>query len=120
MRSKAEIIKDAKTRIENLERLNSKVGLTDGKCGDLELIKELVSIVSQWTPVSSGVFPEDDNYIFLSFENFTLPGIGRYEADNDGGGTFYEGDEDRRCLSYGLIVNAWMPILENYKEGEQE
>lgn len=34
----------------------------------------------RWIPVEEGL-PEDDNYILLSFENFDIPLIGRYEAD---------------------------------------
>ncbi len=64
--------------------------------------------------------PEDDNYILLSFSNFSLPLIGRYEADNDGGGAFYlsDSDEGDTCLSEDLYVNAWMPLPEPYRPGE--
>lgn len=48
-------------------------------------------------------------YLLLSFCNFPLPCIGRYEQDGDGGGNFFEGDDDVTLLSYGLFVNAWMP-----------
>lgn len=73
----------------------------------------------QWIPVSERL-PEDDAYILLSYENFTLPGIGRYEVDKDGNGAFYSGDEDRSCVSFGLFVNAWMPLPEPYKEREDK
>lgn len=52
-----------------------------------------------------------------------LPGsaldIGRYEADKDGGGAFFprfQRDEERSYASFGLFVNAWMPLPEPYKE----
>ena len=61
--------------------------------------------------------PEEDEYVLMSFENFTLPIIGRYEKDNDGGGAWYAGDDDGcdTCSSQDLFVNAWMPLSEPYK-----
>lgn len=59
-------------------------------------------------------------YLLVSCSNFPVPCIGRYEADEDGGGIFYEGDGDRSLLSYGLFVNAWMPLPKAYKEDEDE
>ena len=73
----------------------------------------------RWIPVDERL-PEDDNYILLSFSNFSLPLIGRYEADNDGGGAFYLGDNDEgdTCLSEDLYVNAWQPLPEPYRPEE--
>ena len=72
----------------------------------------------RWIPVGERL-PEDDNYILLSFSNFSLPLIGRYEADNDGG-AFYLGDNDEgdTCLSEDLYVNAWQPLPEPYRPEE--
>lgn len=69
-----------------------------------------------WIPVEERL-PENDDYIMLSFENFTVPEIGRYEEDEDGGGSFYLGDDDEgdTCASVGLFVNAWRPLPEPYK-----
>lgn len=55
--------------------------------------------------------PETDTYILLSFSNFSLPLIGRYEEDGDGG-AFYLGDCDGNdtCIGNNLYVNAWQPI----------
>ncbi len=75
---------------------------------------------TKWIPVEERL-PEDDNYILLSFENFSLPLVGRYEADSDGGGAFYLGDCDGEdtCIWQNLFVNAWMPLPEPYrKEGK--
>lgn len=69
----------------------------------------------QWIPVSDRL-PECDTYILISCENFTLPDICRYEVDKDGNGAFYPGDEDRSYVSFGLFVNAWMPLPEPYRE----
>ena len=68
-----------------------------------------------WIPVDEGT-PIDDRYILLSFENFSIPIIGRYEEDKDGCGNFYIGDcygEDT-CLANDLIVNAWRELPERY------
>lgn len=66
-----------------------------------------------WIPVTERL-PEDDKYIMISFKNFTLPDIGRYEADKDGNGAFYPGDDEKSYAKYGLFVNAWMPLPESY------
>ena len=50
----------------------------------------------------------------ISFENSTMPDIARYE-ENDEGGTFYPGDDEKPYSSYGIFVNAWMPLPEPYK-----
>lgn len=59
-----------------------------------------------WIPVSERL-PDEDEYVLMSFENFTLPIIGRYEKDNDGGGAWYAGDDDGcdTCSSQDLFVN---------------
>lgn len=67
-----------------------------------------------WIPCSERL-PEDESYILVSFQNFTMPDIARYE-ENDEGGTFYPGDDEKSYLSYGLFVNAWMPLPEPYRE----
>ena len=66
-----------------------------------------------WIPCSERM-PEDESYILVSFENATMPDIARYE-ENDEGGTFYPGDDEESYSSYGLFVNAWMPLPELYK-----
>lgn len=63
--------------------------------------------------------PEDDRHILLSFENFSLPLVGRYE-ENEKGGAFYLGDcdEEDTCISNDLYVNAWTYLPERYKGGD--
>lgn len=70
----------------------------------------------QWIPVEERI-PESDKYILLSFENFSLPLVGRYEETEDGGGAFYVGDcdEEDTCVANDLYVNAWMPLPEPYR-----
>ena len=74
----------------------------------------------RWIPIEERLpkVGEDgcSDYILLSFDNYGLPAIGRYEFDEENGGAFYEGDEERSCSSYGLFVNAWMPLPERWKE----
>ena len=69
-----------------------------------------------WIPCSERL-PENDNYILLSFENFSIPIVGRYEEDENGG-AFYAGDELETCVSQDLFVNAWQPSPEPYQKGE--
>lgn len=72
---------------------------------------------TQWIPCSERM-PEDESYILVSFENSTMPDIARYE-ENDEGGTFYPGDEEETYASYGLIVNAWMPLPKPYRQNDE-
>ena len=71
----------------------------------------------QWIPVTERL-PESGKYVLMSFENFTLPAIGRYEVNDEGDGAWYLGDNDEgdTCCSVGLFVNAWMPLPEAYQE----
>lgn len=77
---------------------------------------EDTNVLSKWILISERL-PEDESYIPVSFENCTMPDIARYE-ESDEGGTFYPGDDEKSYLSYGLFVNAWMPLPESCKEDE--
>ena len=69
-----------------------------------------------WIPVEDrDRLPKDDKYILLSFENFSLPMVGRYE-ENKEGGVFYLGDEEDTCISQDLYVNAWQPLPKPYRQ----
>lgn len=68
----------------------------------------------KWIPCSERL-PEEEEYILLSFANYTGLDIGRYENDGEND-KFYPGDEEETYASYGLIVNAWMPLPEPYRE----
>lgn len=61
----------------------------------------------------------DSKYILLSFDNFSLPAVGRYHFTEEDGGNFFEGDDDRSCLSYGIFVNAWAKLPEPYREEDE-
>lgn len=69
-----------------------------------------------WIPVSERL-PEPGKYVLVSFESFTLPMIGIYTVD-DNGGTFRVDDEDDSFLEHNLYVNAWRGLPERYKEDE--
>lgn len=81
----------------------------------LHLLKELRK-ARRWIPVEEQL-PENDRYILLSFANFSLPAVGRYEINEDGSGAFYLGDcdEEDTCVSQDLFVNAWMALPEPYR-----
>lgn len=63
--------------------------------------------------------PKTEEYILLSFANFSLPMVGRYESDEDDGGAYYLGDEEETCISQDLVVNAWRPIPAPYRQKEE-
>lgn len=62
--------------------------------------------------------PSDDRFVLMSFSNFSMPMIGRYEQDDDGGGNWYLGDCDEQdtCIANDLFVNAWMELPKRYEE----
>ena len=71
-----------------------------------------------WTPADQPPKPEE--YVLLSFENFSLPMVGRYE-DSEDGGAYYIGDDEESCISHDIIVSAWMPLPKPYRpEKESE
>lgn len=110
------VIKDKNKLSEAIEKLAEFE--EKEKCGEwldaIELAKIAIALQSQkWIPCSERL-PKDESYILVSFENSTMPDIARYE-ENDDGGTFYPGDDGKSYSSYGLFVNAWMPLPKPYK-----
>ena len=108
---------------EVTELRKKKEKLTDTEQGNLfiddmllarDAVTEIRYMNDDWIPVEERL-PEDNHYILLSFTNFSLPLVGRYEKDLDGG-AFYLGDCDEKdtCISMNLFVNAWMPLPEPY------
>lgn len=82
------------------------------KCREVNALKRK----DRWIPVEyEEQKPPQDRYILLSFSNFSVPVIGRHEED-DGGGAFYAGDDEETCSQQYLIVNAWRPLPEPYRE----
>lgn len=58
----------------------------------------------------TSTFPQNDDYILLSFSNYPVPMVGRCEGNEDDGYTFYLGDEDYSLAAQGMFVNGWMPL----------
>lgn len=82
------------------------------KCREVNALKRK----DRWIPVEyEEQKPPQDRYILLSFSNFSVPVIGRHEED-DGGGAFYAGDDEETCSQQYLVVNAWRPLPEPYRE----
>ena len=96
------------------------IGLVEKKILEVEItqfnvdIHNMIDSINGWILVENEV-PMDDRFVLLSFENFTVPQIGRYHADEDGG-AFCLGDEEIPLVSYGLFVNAWMELPKCYRE----
>ena len=110
------VIKDKNKLSEAMEKLAKLEDREEsGEWVDaVELAKIAIALESQkWIPVSERL-PKDESYILVSFENSTMPDIARYE-ENDEGGAFYSGDDEKSYSSYGFFVNAWMPLPEPYK-----
>lgn len=68
-----------------------------------------------WIPITERL-PETNDYILISFSNYILPDIGRYEIDAEGNGAFYPGGGAMSYASIGVFVNAWMPLPQTWKE----
>lgn len=88
-------------------------GLTPQEIYSLKAGSILKLLGKQWIHVEERL-PDNDDYILMSFENFSLPLVGRYEMDETGG-AFYVGDDEESCISQNLFVNAWMPLPEPYR-----
>ncbi len=69
-----------------------------------------------WIPVEER-FPKTKGYILLSFENFSIPLVGRFEEDQNGG-SFFVGDEEESCSSQNMLVNAWRLLPKPYRPEE--
>ena len=70
---------------------------------------------SCWIPVDEK-YPDTEEYILLSFQNYPHPLVGNYRTDEDGGAFYLVGDEET-CVQQYMFVNAWMPI-KPYREKE--
>ena len=84
-----------------------------GKLSEAIRIRAMFKESSEWIPAE--IPPDNDRYILLNFDNFSLPEIGRYEGNEEDGGNYYCGDDDKSCLSFGLFVNAWRELPERYE-----
>lgn len=114
MLRKEELINAIKEYLKDLINQHKEfVEITEFNVDIQHMIENLYS-TNGWTPVDEGV-PTDDRYILISFANFSVPIIGKYEEDENGG-NFFAGDEDISLLSQGMIVNAWMELPKRYED----
>ena len=72
----------------------------------------------RWIPVEERL-PELGEYVLISFSNFSVPAIGRYDEDEEGGAWFI-GDETESLVSQDMFVNAWMSLPEPYRAEVEE
>lgn len=110
-------------RLIDADELKKNCNISNNKrdnrfqCIELDTLDKLIDMqqtVYTWIPADEP--PEDDRYILLSFANSSVPAmVGRYEEDEDGCGNYYVGNDDDSCLSYNLIVNAWMELPKRYR-----
>lgn len=90
----------------------------------LEMIEQLQDDLEQdekendWIPVGEKL-PDPDKYIAISLDNCDIPAIGRYTVDDEGGGTFRVGDQEESFLELNLVVDAWKPLPEPYREDKR-
>ena len=63
---------------------------------------------SDWIPTDERL-PDNLKYVLLSFLNYPVPMVGRYETDDDGG-AYYIGDDIVPLVKYNIFVNAWQEL----------
>ena len=96
-----------------LSEVNSYGGMFDALDKAIEIINQTAAEYNNgWIPCSEP--PKTSDYILLSFSNFSVPMVGRYE-ENEDGGAYYIGDEDKSCVSQDIFVNAWQPLPQPYQ-----
>lgn len=72
----------------------------------------------RWIPTTERL-PENGEHILISFENFGEATIALYKEDDEGG-AFYGSTTGPKFVSYGLFVNAWMPLPAPYREEQED
>ena len=91
-----------------------QVGIINGVMYSMKIVQEVSEEYNGgWIPCSES-FPGNDGHILLSLENVSIPLVGRYEEDENGG-AFYVGDEDETCASQDMFVNAWINLPDPYQ-----
>ncbi|MGN0357097.1 MAG: hypothetical protein ACI4E0_04670 [Blautia sp.] len=73
---------------------------------------------NKWIPADKPPEVNEDgesDYILLSFDNFTIPCVGIYRQDEEGG-AYYTDTGEESLASIGIFVNAWRPLPERYRE----
>jgi hypothetical protein len=111
-----------KSRFENRDDVQLDAWDMVDISADVQNVVDHANVWNLINPDDESTFPDDDRFVLVSFENFSVPQICRYHRDEDGG-AFYLGDdyleENGKSLSqYGVVVNAWMELPKCYKEIE--
>lgn len=70
-------------------------------------------------PMEEQTLPDDDTYVLLSFSNYSLPTVGRCKKD-EGGCSFFAGDDDVPLASVGIIVNGWQPLPQCLSDNDED
>lgn len=76
---------------------------------------------NRWIPADNPPKTSEDgesDYILLSFDNFPLPCVGIYRQDEEGGAYYIDTGEES-LAGIGIFVNAWRPLPERYREGNE-
>lgn len=91
-----------------LSDANAYGGMFEGFDKAIEIVKQAAAEYDNgWIPYIEP--PETGVYVLLSFSNFSVPTVGRYEEDEKGG-AYYIGDEEEACIRQDMFVNAWQPL----------
>ena len=97
---------------EEIEELNTYVyidekgNVLENRCDYdevLQIINKYIEKQEDWH--DSEEPPKENEYTLLSFSNFSIPLVGRYE-----GGAYYIGDDLTTALSQDIYVNGWMEL----------
>lgn len=79
---------------------------------DIVTIQKAIDALKGFAWRSPDEPPETDDYILISFSNFSMLDIGEYRED----GEYYPADEERGYKSFKLNVDGWMPMPKNRRE----
>lgn len=114
-----EVIKNVQEHMREVNKKPVPVDARDIFTLFIEMVERQPK-VGEWIPADEP--PKTDDYILLSFENFTIPMVGRYEKFEDGSGNYYLGDCDEKdtCLANNLFVNGWQPLPAPYRPDQEE
>ena len=101
---------------KTLQRAADTIEELSAKLAAANMQQSTMFYTGGWIPLDEEHLPENGEYVLVSFANYSLPSIGRFDVDEDGDGAFYPGDEDYTYSSVGVFVNAWMPMPKSYGE----
>lgn len=91
--------------------MSKRMGSKQTKAQQMRAAKHMVE---NWIPTSYR-YPDNNDFVLVSFENESLLNIAIYREDKEGG-TFYPLNNQKSYASIGLFVNAWMSLPEPYRK----